>query len=624
MSKKLNLNGQIFYRAVVAGANGIMLNKNELNAINVFPVADGDTGSNLNATVKSIVDFMVDNENLSTVARSAADGALIGARGNSGMILAQFFYAFSAEIKQTETLDVKDFIKAIKNASRTLSKVLINPVEGTLLTIIQSWSDSLEIRYNDTLALDDYASVIMADVQNALAHTPDQLPILKEKGVVDSGAKGFYHFLEGISHLIKTGHNLGTGESSRTDLQISPLSITIPPHTEHRDQEQFRYCCEALLRNSQMVDEMLKSNLAALGDSLIIAGGPGLQHLHLHTSQPQAFFSKLTSLGTVDYMKADDMQLQAAIVAAPKGRIAIVTDSIADLSEDFALNNQVTLLPLHIIIDGVDYLDRIAMTTKRFYQINQSLTEQPRSSMPSMKEIESLFQFLLGHFESILVMSVSSKLSGTYNLFQTVAKSLNIQQKSEYASDSKFPYYDRIHVIDTLKNSGAQGLLTKVASEYALSEKICSKVLTPQEALSQLVHYIEKQIPKTNILVAVHNTQYLARSGRVSMSAGKIVKAIGLKPIMTLDADGNGKAYGATLSTRGTQNKILKQIIKEHRNKGIIQYNIVHAGCLDEAQAFARLVASSIGFDPVYISEISPIVSATAGEGAIAISYMTN
>ncbi len=623
MTKKMNLNGQSFYNAVVAGANAIMLNKNELNAINVFPVADGDTGSNMNATVKSIVDFMVNNENLSTVAKSAADGALIGARGNSGMILAQFFYAFSSEIKQTEAMEIKDFIKAIKNASHTLSKVLINPVEGTLLTIIQSWSDSLEIRYNDTLALDDYASAIMTDVQKALARTPEQLPLLKEKGVVDSGAKGFYHFLEGITHFIKTGHHLDQSSLAKANTHPNIPSIVIPPHTDHANDEQFRYCCEALLRNSPIDDMTLKANLSTLGDSLIIAGGPGLQHLHLHTSQPEAFFSRLTAFGTVDYMKADDMQMQAAIVSAPKGRIAIVTDSIADLSEDFAIKQQVTVLPLHIIIDGVDYLDRIAMTTKRFYDINSSLTEQPRSSMPSMKEIESLFQFLLGHFESILVMSVSDKLSGTYNLFQTVAKSLNVQFKSDQTSDQKMVSYDRIRVVNTLKNSGAQGLLTMAASEFALSEQILSDKLSAQEALSQLVAHVEQLIPKTNILVAVNNTQYLARSGRVSMRAGNIVKAIGLKPIMTLDSEGNGKAYGATFSTHSTRRKIIKQIIKVHKEKGILQYNIVHAGCLDQAQTFASLVAARIGIEPAYISEISPIVSATAGEGAIAISYIT-
>lgn len=134
------IDGYGFYEGVRAGASQLMLNKNELNRINVFPVADGDTGSNMSATLKAILEHMEKKEDLSVVASMAAEGALTGARGNSGMILAQFFYAFATEVKNEPSIELDRFIALIQFASNKLYDVVLNPVEGTILTLIAKWA----------------------------------------------------------------------------------------------------------------------------------------------------------------------------------------------------------------------------------------------------------------------------------------------------------------------------------------------------------------------------------------------------------------------------------------------------------------------------------------------------
>ncbi len=605
------IDGNHFYEAVIAGANNLMANKNELNNINVFPVADGDTGSNMSATARSIIEYMVKNDNLATVAKSAAEGALMGARGNSGMILAQFFYAFAAENQNCSSIDLERFIQSIKKASTKLYEVILNPVEGTILTIISKWVSSMECRYSVHENLKEYFSLIMIDITDALNKTPSQLPILKEKGVVDSGAKGFYHFLEGINSYIHTGP---AQLSSLSSEEISPLDNTLTSkglhstvrdtyslHTQpiERSFQDYRYCCEAMVTRKGIDPLKLKNQMSAWGDSLILAGGGNKLRIHLHTNDPENMFAALTEFGQMNQIKADDMALQSAIVKQPISKIAIVTDSIADLPEDYSLNHQVSVIPLNLEIDGIDYLDRITMSTHRFYEINHGLKSQPKSSLPSIKQVESLLRFLSAHFDGVLVLSVSDKLSGTYQMVSSIAKSLD-------------PSQEQIQVINTLKNSGAQGLLVLLAS--SLAEKNYS--------LSEIVAVIQSKIDKTQIYVAVDTTKYLGRSGRVSISTSKIASWIHLKPIMTLDLYGNGKAYGATLSFKSTVNKIKKTVLKTKETEIIECYNIVHAASPERAQRLAFEMTELLGFPPAYIAEISPIVGAVAGEGAVALSYM--
>lgn len=437
--------------------------------------------------------------------------------------------------------------------------------------------------------------MVLKDIKDALIRTSSQVAVLKEKGVVDSGAQGFYHFLEGINlYLLK-----GTLHDNLDTPEVSPQLSNLHLSASGGKGLTYRYCCEALLQGDGMDPQKVKSQMLPYGDSLVLAGGSNKLRVHLHTNDPESMFARLSQLGQMSQLKADDMALQSAIVESPHGKVAIVTDSIADLPEDFSLKHQVSIIPLNLEIDGIDYLDRISMSTHRFYTINENLKAQPKSSLPSIKQVEGLLTFLTSHYDSLLVLSVSDKLSGTYEMVRSVARLLD-------------PAGDKIRVLNTLKNSGAQGLLVQKAVNLAAKGY----------SLSAIEDVLLSKIAKTHIYVAVHTTKYLARSGRVSLSLSTIAKWIRLKPIMTLDAEGYGRAYGATFSTEATLTKIKRDILRTLKTETIETYNIVHGASPKKAAVLAEEMTALIGFPPAYIAEISPVVGAVAGEGALAISYM--
>lgn len=593
MVNQFQINGSHVYNALVSGAVSVIQSRSELNRINVFPVADGDTGSNLSATMGAVLENMKNSSDLSVVIDSAAEGALMGARGNSGIIFAQFLYGFHIENKERTSLDLKEFIQVMKRSTARLYEVMLNPVEGTIISIIKAWTESMEAHYTEGKNEREFIDLTMKDSLNMLEKTPELLPILKEKGVVDSGAKGFYKFLEGVRDYLVTGKVPKVNETlSHKDLSFEQADV-------HEEESAFRYCCEAIVTGKKLDVADIKKRMKRHGDSLIIAGGEGKVRLHMHTNDPEEMFADLSLFGTLSNIKADDMHLQMAAVSHPKARVAIVTDSIADLPPGFSEREQVFVMPLQLELDGVVHLDRISLSIKRFYEMNKDLKEHPKSSLPPIKNVENLFYFLADHYESILVLSVSDKLSGTYQMVASVAEMFRKRGV-------------KIAVINTLLNSGAQGLLVTEAVKMAQSGK----------SLDTITDYVYTLIPRTKILVAVDTMKYLERSGRVSQRAATIGRMIHLKPIMTLDEQGAGKAYGGSLSHEAVIKKIVKQVKKDHEKFGIETFNVVHADSEKQAKHMADLLEKVVKKPVSYIAPISPIVGSTAGEGAVAVSYL--
>lgn len=592
MQIKHHIDGHHLYNALISGAISVIENKSELNRINVFPVADGDTGTNLSATMNAIIENMKKSPDLSVVIDSAAEGALLGARGNSGIIFAQFLYSFHLENQKQTSLELADFIQMMKNSVVRLYEVMLNPVEGTILTLIKTWVQSMETHYRSVDSVEKFVELTMKDSKIMLERTPELLPVLKERGVVDSGAKGFYKFLEGIGQYMHSGQVPDLGN------QVRDAELSFGGDHSHEEKSEFRYCCEAIVTGKHLEVKAIKKRMMGHGDSLILAGGEGKMRIHMHTNDPEEMFADLATYGVLSGIKADDMHLQMAVVSEPKSKIAIVTDSIADLPPGFAEEQQVFVIPLQLELDGVVHLDRVSLSIKRFYEMNQTLKEHPKSSLPPIKNVENLFHFLADHYESILVLNVSDKLSGTYQMVASVAEMFRKRGV-------------KIAVVNTLLNSGAQGLLVTKATAMAQQGK----------GLDAIVDHLYCLIPKTKILVAVDTMKYLQRSGRVSQRAAKIGKAIHLKPIMTLDEQGNGKAYGGSLSHKAVIKRIIKQVKKDHETYGITSFNVVHADCPDRARHLATMIEGVTQLSVSYIAPISPIVGATAGEGAVAVSY---
>jgi DegV family protein with EDD domain len=310
-------------------------------------------------------------------------------------------------------------------------------------------------------------------------------------------------------------------------------------------------------------------------------------------------FDYLYDNGDIIYQKVEDMQQQEAVLKHRKHDIALVTDSIADLPQELIDEYQIHVVHLDILFKNMIYMDKLTIRPERLLQTSKSELELPTSSQPNPKNIENLLDYLSTYYQSIIIMTVSKDLSGTYNVFYNAAK--NFKNK-----DTK------ISVINTKQNSGAQGLLVKKCAEFI------------QEGLShdEIVKRIEVNLSASKILVQVRTIDNMIKSGRLSVRAGKLAKSVGLKPIITLDSDGKGALESIAFSISGSNKKIIKHINKIIQTHEIEQYNIVHVNNEAGAKELARFMTPIIGFEPAYITETSSIVAVSAGEGAVALSYL--
>ncbi len=586
------LNGERLYYAFISGAKEVIENRKELNKINVFPVPDGDTGTNLSRTLNMVMENVIADKSVKTTLNSMGDAALKGAIGNSGIIFAQFINGLKENLKAEKRLNVDNFAEMIDNAVDYTYQAISEPVEGTMLTVMKDWSKSLEELRAKTDDFEELMSESLKTARESLDNTKNTLEVLKKAHVVDSGALGFVYFLSGILEFIRTGK---IQDINHYDIVLENEESTI---TEEEELE-YRYCTEAYIEEVTKEIPQIREELSHLGDSLIIAGSSAKMRIHIHTNEPAEFFAELNNYSTIIDQKVDDMLIQYNVKYDRISNIALVTDSIADLPKNYMDNNQINMIPINLVVDQTNYLDKVTVTSDNFYDLVDEAEEYPTSAQPSVKTVEDKLSFLADHYEGIIVITVSSNLSGTYDSVQRAAE--NIQNGT------------KITIIDSKLDSGAQGLLVMEAAE---------KIKEGWD-YQEIVDYIENIKQNMYIYVSVDNFEYMVRGGRVSPLKGKLAGLLNLKPIVSLDEEGNGIAFAKAFSKRGN-NKKIKQIVKDHMEEdGIKRYSIVHGDGIERAQRYKKMFTQLIGKEPDYIEDISPVIGLSAGRNSVAISLMT-
>ncbi len=588
--KNTPISARGIYRAIRCGVEQLQEDRNHLNQINVFPIPDGDTGTNLSMTLQTMTDQVVVEGRIDHLVAQLAEKALEGARGNSGMIFAQFVSGWDMQLEGKEVLYPRELVASLQMAVPYAYQSMVSPLEGTILTLIRSWVASLDhhLDHSDTLA--EWFDAALIDAHKALEETVNQLPVLRKNGVVDAGAKGFVSFLEGLVAYL---------HGRRAKATNQPVAVPQLDVHEFESPLSFRYCTEGLIQAPVQDIQDIRGDLEVLGDSLIIAGNHHRTRVHIHTSRPEEVFHILHGRGKILQQKVDDMQRQMDVIKDPLAKVAIVTDSIADIPQDLMDKYQIHLLPMQITLGEVTYIDRVTLTADHFYTLNKDLKDHPTTSLPGLKQIESLLQFLLDHYEQVVVLSVAAKLSGTHQAICNVKDTL--------------PGGDRVHVVDTMKNSGAQGLLVVQAAKAALAGESARAIVSQVEGLRD----------QTRILVSVETIKYAVRGGRVAKSLGFVGAMLNLKPIMSLDRQGQGIAFGKAFSYGQNLRKITQLAEKDHRRLGIDHYCIVHGDSREKAMDLAKRMKDITGREPAYIARISPVVGASAGAGAAAVSYIT-
>ncbi len=307
-----HINGKFLYYAFIAGGNQILQNQIEINRINVFPVNDKDTGTNLASTIRSVIDNIKPHKSYKTTVNNIADAALMGARGNSGVIFAQFLHGLSRETLNKPNITLPEFAESVNKSIPYIYEAIANPVEGTMLTVIKEWSDFLNTKKE---AIHDFRSVINDSIvvlEKSLAETTTKLKALKKSGFVDAGAKGFVLFIKGIIDFIKNRNirNLVVESGERISLI----------HSEELSSEEIthRFCTEAIIKNVKIGKVELQNILSKNGDSVVVAGSESICRIHVHTNHPAELFHQLKDMGTITFQKVDDMVRQQEVVTKQK------------------------------------------------------------------------------------------------------------------------------------------------------------------------------------------------------------------------------------------------------------------------------------------------------------------
>lgn len=296
---------------LLAGFEYLSANKKQVDALNVFPVPDGDTGTNMSLTVQAAVKEVENLKDLQlrTFAQAAATGALMGARGNSGVILSQLFRGFAQILETTDKVDGLILAKAFQNASEVAYRAVIKPVEGTILTVAKAAAKGAREAAAQENNYEKVISNALQYAQKALDKTPTMLPALAQAGVVDAGGKGLCLLIEGA--LKSLGGEWPSTKSFTSETITSTTEIKEPETKEKVAQPlEFRYCTELIIKGENLSQDLIRKALEKLGDSLLVVGNENVIKIHIHTNHPGKVLEFAVVQGTLHDIKIDNMEEQ--------------------------------------------------------------------------------------------------------------------------------------------------------------------------------------------------------------------------------------------------------------------------------------------------------------------------
>jgi uncharacterized protein len=390
MKQPNTINGPEFRDMFAAATNWLEKSAPDVDALNVFPVPDGDTGTNMLLTMRSTIEeaYKVNEQSVSAMAQAMANGALMGARGNSGVILSQIWSGLAQGLLDKDTFDGKDLAKAFTQASETAYKGLSNPVEGTILTVMKDVSKASQKQASKNGG--DVVSVMEAAVNAAsesVANTPTLLPVLKEAGVVDAGGQGLFILLDGALRFLRGEAELMQFRKPQmiaSKIPLTPITVTAPEKVG-ADEIPFGYCTEFLLKGKELEPEKLKKRLVRRGQSLIVVGDDTTVRVHVHTIDPGSIIHFATTLGTVHSVSIRNMDEQHQdFLEMQKSRAPVADVEIIAVAAGSGLADVFTSLGVAGVVHGGQTMNP---STKDILQAVNKLRSENVIILPNNKNI---------------------------------------------------------------------------------------------------------------------------------------------------------------------------------------------------------------------------------------------
>jgi DegV family protein with EDD domain len=589
------IDGNILYRLFLSGSKHVHEAKLELDRINVFPVPDGDTGSNMSFTLGAAVAGAQSHSSASIVAGSMSDAALAGARGNSGVILAQFLSGFNEGIGSKAVLSLDAFVSSVETACARAYEALAVPAEGTILSAIRAWTEGLIDARIKSATLIELLDAAHPRLAAAVRDTPQSLAVLRDAGVVDAGASGFEALVQGFRAY--AAGSISDEELSRGIVAAAPVHIE-PEDEVPGSYPALRYCCEFYMKphEGEILDAAaLRALLERCGDSVIVAGGGARARVHVHADNPSSLAALLARAGTLIEQKAEDMALQYLDAHERLADVAIVTDSACDLPDDLIVRYRIHQVPLLLRFGEEEYLDKLTMTPELFYDRAESRAAFPKSSQPTAQAFSRVYGALLSRYRSVIAIHISRSMSGTYEASAREAARLSQETGA------------RIDVYDSKHLSGSLGLIVLKAAEMAAAGHDHDAILNALPELSR----------RAENLVSVRTLRYMVKGGRVSPLRGLAAQLLNLKPIVSVDKEGRSLLYGKSFSVKANKDKIVAMARDFSARGQCSEWAIVHARAGREAHELALRLEAALGKPPRYVCEISAIVGMNSGRGAI-------
>ena len=596
------IDGPRLRRALMAACQWAQQQRGELNRINVFPVPDGDTGTNLALTVQAIVDYLERSTHraVGIVAQEAADAAVLGARGNCGMMLSHFLLGFAGGLEHRQRIDAGEFGIALSAGVENLYAAIEQPVEGTILTVMRETAEAVSQAHMADIA--PLMEHMLEKAQHSLARTPELLPVLKSAGVVDAGAKGFVSLLEGVVLFL---HGDPLTAKATGDFAASPPAVAMVEYPDR--EERYRFCTEALVRGNRMPTQReVRERLRGRGDSLIVIRSGDVLKLHIHTDDPQDVFAYLKGLGNLVTHKAEDMKAQHAAVgrsatshlSLARRPVGIVTDSAADLSEEIIRAHGIQVVPLMLVAGDTVYRDGVDVTAEQFHEMLSMQEALPTTSQPPPGAFLEGFKRAAEDAEQVVGVILGSSLSGTFTSAEAA-----ISMEDALA----------VRLMDSLGASLLQGLLVLKATELAEMGH------GPDEIVAEL----DRIRAQSGILFTVETFDRLLASGRVGRGKALLGTLLNVKPILGLDRAGKvlprGKAIGRTRVMTALLDVMAEDMGAEPEK---VRFGIVHVGAPDIVPEVRERLIERYGDVEILSAPDTPVISTHLGTGAWGVAYL--
>lgn len=586
------LDGARLSRAVAAGIAHLFQRRDYLNRINVFPVPDGDTGTNLAFTFKTVLDALKrkPQERVDELMSLIANAALDGARGNSGAIMAQYFQGFSETMAGKRLLTARNFSAAAANGARSAWQAMSNPVPGTMPTVLEDFSTELVERV--AAGTTDLQSLLRHGLDRAresLANTPKLLPVLRQAGVVDAGAQGFVDLLEGIWAYV---------ESGRVDPVPADLLEGDAFSAQEFDVGEHRYCTECVIEGSELQrDAVMQAMLKLDASSLVVAGNAKKVRVHIHVNQPSEVFLAAEAFGTVVQQKADDMQRQHGLMNH-NGKVAVVSDSGADIPTAEIDRLSIHIVPVRLSFGERQYLDRVTLSSEDFYRLLKECPEAPKTSQPPAQDFSRVYSLLTSHHYDVVSVGISSALSGTTSAAQSAASRQTERQ---------------IRVFDSLNASAGQGLLAIIAAEAAERGMSAEEI----EAVLQELR------PECRVFAIANDLSYAVKGGRLKSWVKWLADHLHLNPVLTATPKGKLGLAGFHIGRGAQPARLVATALKHMQPENIYRVIIAHANDPQGAAEVRRAVlARHQRIHSCHLTEAGSALGVHVGPGGLILAFI--